>query len=91
LMTGSREPPRGLASSSWAREGPHRAYRRHFLDVFALRFLAVEAMVCSQRYEYGGTADAFVEIEGQIWLLDCKTGSGVYPDAARQLASLARA
>ncbi|MGO9204726.1 MAG: hypothetical protein ACLQBX_00815 [Candidatus Limnocylindrales bacterium] len=48
-------------------------------------------MVCSQRYEYGGTADAFVEIEGQIWLLDCKTGSGVYPDAARQLASLARA
>jgi hypothetical protein len=67
------------------------AYRRDFLDLFAPRFLAVEAMVCSERYEYGGTADAFVEIAGEIWLLDYKTGSGVYPDAALQLAGLARA
>jgi hypothetical protein len=67
------------------------AYRRDFLDLFAPRVLAVEAMVCSERYEYGGTADAFVEIEGEIWLLDYKTGAGVYPDAALQLAGLARA
>jgi hypothetical protein len=67
------------------------AYRRDFLDVFAPRFLAVEAMVCSERYEYGGTADAFVEIAGETWLLDYKTGSGVYPDTALQLAGLARA
>ena len=46
------------------------AYRRDFLDAFAPRFLAVEAMVCSERYEYGGTADAFAEIDGEIWLLD---------------------
>jgi len=67
------------------------AYRRDFLDVFQPRFLAVEAMVCSERYEYGGTADAFVEIDGETWLLDYKTGSGVYPDTALQLAGLARA
>jgi hypothetical protein len=67
------------------------AYRRDFLDVFHPRFLAVEAMVCSERYEYGGTADAFVEIAGEIWLLDYKTGAGVYPDSALQLAGLARA
>jgi hypothetical protein len=67
------------------------AYRRDFLDVFAPRFLAVEAMVCSERYEYGGTADAFVEIDGEIWLLDYKTGAGVYPDSALQLSGLARA
>jgi hypothetical protein len=67
------------------------AYRRDFLDAFAPRFLAVEAMVCSPRYEYGGTADAFVEIDGEIWLLDYKTGSGVYADSALQLAGLARA
>ena len=48
-------------------------------------------MVCSPRYEYGGTADAFVEIDGEIWLLDYKTGAGVYPDTALQLAGLARA
>jgi len=37
------------------------------------------------------TADAFVEIDGEIWLLDYKTGSGVYADSALQLAGLARA
>ena len=67
------------------------AYRRDFLDKFEPRFLEVEAMVCSERYEYGGTADAFVEIGGEIWLLDYKTGAGVYPDSALQLAGLARA
>jgi hypothetical protein len=67
------------------------AYRRDFLEAFCPRFLAVEAMVCSPRYEYGGTADAFVEIDGEIWLLDYKTGAGVYPDSALQLSGLARA
>jgi hypothetical protein len=67
------------------------AYRRDFLDVFGPRFIAVEAMVCSLRYEYGGTADAFAEIDGETWLLDYKTGAGVYPDVALQLAGLARA
>jgi hypothetical protein len=67
------------------------AYRRDFLNAFQPRFLALEAMVCSERYEYGGTADAFVEIDGEIWLLDYKTGAGVYPDTALQLAGLARA
>ena len=67
------------------------AYRRDFLEAFRPRFLAVEAMVCSERYEYGGTADAFAEIDGEIWLLDYKTGAGVYPDSALQLAGLARA
>ncbi len=67
------------------------AYRRDFLNAFRPRFLAVEAMVCSERYEYGGTADAFVAIDGEIWLIDYKTGSGIYPDTALQLAGLARA
>ena len=49
------------------------------------------AMVCSERYAYGGTADAFVEIAGETWLLDYKTGASVYPDSALQLAGLARA
>src|SRR5664280_1345994 len=67
------------------------AYRRDFLEVFRPRFIALEAMVCSARYEYGGTADAFAELDGEIWLLDYKTGAGVYPDTALQLGGLARA
>jgi hypothetical protein len=83
---------RGQAAPVAEDVGPFvAAYRRDFLDVFQPRFLAVEAMVCSERYEYGGTADAFAEIEGEIWLLDYKSGAGVYPDTALQLAGLARA
>jgi hypothetical protein len=67
------------------------AFRRDFLDVFRPRFLALEQMVCSPRHEYGGTADAFVEIDGEVWLLDYKTGAGIYPESALQLAGLARA
>jgi hypothetical protein len=67
------------------------AYCRDFLDVSRPRFLAIEAMVCSLRHEYGGTAHAFVEIDGETWLIDYKTGAGAYPETALQLAGLARA
>jgi hypothetical protein len=83
---------RGQAAPVAEDVGPFvAAYRRDFLDVFHPRFIAVEAMVCSERYEYGGTADAFAEIDGEVWLLDYKTGAGVYPDTALQLGGLARA
>jgi hypothetical protein len=83
---------RGQATPVAEDVGPFvAAYRRDFLDVFHPRFIAVEAMVCSERYEYGGTADAFAEIDGEVWLLDYKTGAGVYPDTALQLGGLARA
>jgi hypothetical protein len=83
---------RGEAVPVAAEVGPFiAAYRRDFLETFQPRFLALEAMVCSPRYEYGGTADAFAEIDGEIWLLDYKTGAGVYPDTALQLGGLARA
>jgi hypothetical protein len=41
------------------------AYVQQFLRVFEPRFLEVETTVCSTRYEYGGTADAFAEIDGE--------------------------
>jgi hypothetical protein len=83
---------RGVSAPVAENVGPFvAAYRRDFLEVFHPRFIALEAMVCSERYEYGGTADAFAEIDGEIWLLDYKTGAGVYPDTALQLGGLARA
>lgn len=38
---------------------------------------------------YAGTADAILEIEGQTWLIDYKTSSGLYPEVALQLSALA--
>jgi len=64
------------------------AYRRDFLERHKPTFRAVEFMVYSQRYLYGGTADAAVVIDGELWLIDYKTGTGVYPDTALQLAAL---
>jgi hypothetical protein len=38
---------------------------------------------------YAGTADAVVEMDGAVWLLDFKTSKAVYGEAALQLAALA--
>lgn len=38
---------------------------------------------------YAGTADAILEIEGQTWLIDYKTSSGLYAEVALQLSALA--
>ena len=65
--------------------------RRDFPDAFLARFLTVETVVASVRDEYGGTADAFIEIDGAVWPHDHKTREGVYPDASLQPAGLDRA
>jgi hypothetical protein len=70
------------------------SYRRDFLERYRPEFRAVEFMVYSERYQYGGTGDAFCVIDGVTWLIDYKTGGdfhtgkGVYPEAALQLAGL---
>lgn len=38
---------------------------------------------------YAGTADALVSIDGETWLIDFKTSSGLYPEVALQLSALA--
>lgn len=64
------------------------AYQRDFLTRKP-RFLAVEAMVYSDHHRYGGTADAWVRLGTETWLIDYKTGSSIYGDTALQLAGLA--
>lgn len=39
--------------------------------------------------DYAGTADAILQIEGETWLVDYKTSSGLYPEVALQLSALA--
>ena len=60
-------------------------------DILPLKpaFKAVEFMVYSEQHLYGGTGDAIVEIEGELWLLDYKTSKGIYETTAMQLAALA--
>lgn len=64
------------------------SWRRDFLEPFKPEFRAVEFMVFSERYQYGGTGDAAAVIGGELWMLDYKSGTGIYPDTGLQLAAL---
>lgn len=66
---------------------PYIAAYRQFLVDFKPRFFALEEMVISLRYGYGGTFDWIAEIEGETWLGDNKTSKGVYAETAYQLAA----
>jgi hypothetical protein len=56
-------------------------------------WVASEQTVFSRRYGYAGTLDAIAGLAGRpgLMLLDVKTGRGVYPEAALQLAAYAHA
>lgn len=47
----------------------------------------VEACVVSARHRYAGTLDAIARIDGQLWLLDIKTGRRIPETAPLQLAA----
>jgi hypothetical protein len=78
---------RGAEPEVTAEEAPFVDGYRQFLAAFRPRFLAVEEMVCSLRHRYGGTLDAVAVIGGETWILDVKTGAGIYPETALQLAA----
>jgi hypothetical protein len=58
---------------------------------FAPDYLASEFAVFSDTYEYAGTADMAVRIDGRTYLVDVKTGKDLWPDVALQLAAYANA
>jgi len=58
-----------------------------FRERYAPEFLAAESTVYHRTHSYAGTLDSVVEIDGRRYVLDVKTGSGVYPEVALQLAA----
>jgi len=48
-----------------------------------------EQELVSEKYKFGGTPDLLAEIDGVNWLIDFKTGSGIYDDYIIQLAGYA--
>ncbi len=51
------------------------------------KFLESEMRVYSEKYWYAGTLDLIVEIDGEIWVGDIKTSSGIYPEHFYQTAA----
>ena len=46
-----------------------------------------ELPLVSEQYEYGGTIDILAEIDGELWLVDVKTGKAIYTEMLYQLAA----
>ncbi len=65
----------------------------HFVDWAKLnkvRFLASEKKVFSRELFLGGTIDFICEIDGEVWIGDIKTSSGIYPEHFFQTAGYQR-
>jgi hypothetical protein len=60
---------------------------KSFLIDCAPDFHNVEASVYNRPEHYAGTLDAICTINGRRYLLDTKTGKGVYPEVGLQLAA----
>ena len=58
-----------------------------FLKKHKPTVIEAEATVFSHEYGYAGTMDAMMEINGDVYVVDTKTGKGVWPEAALQLAA----
>jgi len=65
----------------------HVAHYVEFLDAFNPQPILVEAVVYHCEYGYAGSLDLVASIGGETWLLDVKTGKGVYADTAYRLAA----
>lgn len=52
-----------------------------------VEFISPDLLLYSKKYDFCGKADAIVRIGGKIYLLDFKTGSGIYNDAMLQTAA----
>jgi hypothetical protein len=59
-----------------------------FLDTWRANVLARECVVFHTGHRFAGQFDVIAELaDGARWLIDYKTGSGIYPDVALQLAA----
>ena len=86
-----------LCEERWDRDDPAEIPKQadSFMKQFTLfrarfqpKLLLREATFWNSTANYAGTADAVVMIGKECWLLDIKTGKGIYPEHGLQLAAL---
>lgn len=84
---GRRVASEGAAAAPAEFRAAAEAYAK-FLDDWQFQPVILESPICSTEWRYGGTLDAVMDSPrlGRV-LLDLKTGSGVWPEVALQLAA----
>lgn len=58
-----------------------------FLGEVNPEYVEAEGTVWNRRHEYAGTFDAIAVIDGHVTLVEIKTGRGVHPEFAMQMAA----
>jgi len=69
---------------------PYIASFEDWYDHYKPQVLVSEGTVFNREYDYAGTLDLIARIDGHNWLIDVKSGKGVYPEYALQVAAYAR-
>lgn len=54
-----------------------------------MNIISTEKLMMDVNGRFGGTADLIAEIDGNVYVIDYKTGSGIYPEVAVQLEAYA--
>jgi len=49
--------------------------------------ILTEAKMVSEEYKFGGTIDLYCKINGELWLVDFKTGKAIYSEMITQLSA----
>lgn len=62
-----------------------------FWEMYKPSLIAYERVCYSEKYNYAGTSDAIVVLDGKITLLDWKTSSKIWPTYGMQVAAYASA
>lgn len=66
------------------------SFKQWFIDYKPTKLLS-EQVVASKTFNYAGTLDLACEINGELWIVDFKTGSGIYFSHELQLAAYKQA
>ena len=52
-----------------------------------LKAVLLEEQLVSDKHRYGGTIDCYADLDGKRWLIDFKTGKGIYGEYGIQVAA----
>lgn len=75
-------------------EGPFQGYARAFeswINSNDIKVVGHEQTVKSEKYHYAGTLDLLVKVNGNLTLIDVKTGKDIYPEAHLQVSAYKQA
>jgi len=86
LVKGAIQANKGIIDIDTKSEFPQVEHFIHWAVENNVKFLESEKHIYSKELWLGGIVDLVCEIDGEVWITDIKTGSGIYPEAFAQMA-----